>query len=76
MLVQRMPSAERVGALSLLSPRCSLALCVWLCRSFAPRALPCAAQAATKQATATRSEITLRGSVEIVTEFFGYAINK
>jgi hypothetical protein len=50
-----------------------------------PRAYPCSpafallcspTQAATKQATATRSEITLRGSVEIVTEFFGYAINK
>ena len=29
-----------------------------------------------KVASATRSEITLKGSVEIVTEFFGYAINK
>ena len=27
-------------------------------------------------ATTLRNEITLRGSVDIVTEFFGYAINK
>lgn len=26
--------------------------------------------------TTLRNEITLRGSVDIVTEFFGYAINK
>lgn len=30
---------------------------------------------ATATTTATRSDISLRGSVEIVTEFFGYAIN-
>jgi hypothetical protein len=27
-------------------------------------------------ATATKTEITLKGSVEIVTEFFGYSINR
>ena len=26
-------------------------------------------------ATATKNEITIKGSVEIVTEFFGYAVN-
>lgn len=31
-------------------------------------------QAATS--TGTKNEITLKGSVEIVTEFFGYAINR
>ena len=30
---------------------------------------------ATAQAQATKSEITLRGSTQIVTEFFGYSIN-
>lgn len=30
---------------------------------------------ASATATATRSEITIKGSVEIVTEFFGYAVN-
>lgn len=30
---------------------------------------------ASASATATRSEITIKGSVEIVTEFFGYAVN-
>jgi hypothetical protein len=29
----------------------------------------------TKNATAAKSEITLRGSTAIVTEFFGYAVN-
>lgn len=32
--------------------------------------------AAAPLATTLRNEITLRGSVDIVTEFFGYAINK
>jgi hypothetical protein len=27
-------------------------------------------------ATATKNEITLKGSVEVVTEFFGYSINR
>jgi hypothetical protein len=31
---------------------------------------------ATMTATATKTEITLKGSVEIVTEFFGYSINR
>jgi hypothetical protein len=31
---------------------------------------------ASATATATRNEITIKGSVEIVTEFFGYAINR
>ncbi len=30
----------------------------------------------TQTAVATKTEITLKGSVEIVTEFFGYAINR
>ena len=35
-----------------------------------------AAPAAAPLATTLRNEITLRGSVDSVTEFFGYAINK
>ncbi len=31
---------------------------------------------ATATATTAKTEITLRGSVEIVTEFFGYSINR
>lgn len=43
----------------------------------APRGLPppLPPQAAAATETATRSVITLKGSVEIVTEFFGFAIN-
>jgi hypothetical protein len=35
-----------------------------------------AATAAAPSSAVARNEITLKGSVEIVTEFFGYAINK
>lgn len=31
---------------------------------------------AAAQATGVKNEITLKGSVEIVTEFFGYCINR
>ena len=40
-----------------------------------PTLLPNVYQAAAT-ATGTKNEITLKGSVEIVTEFFGYAINR